>query len=189
MGFDPQGERLVVTDKPGNRILAFSVRRDGTPGMTPAISSSNGLTPFAFVFDEGGHLLVSEAGSGAVSTYKILANGAPQVISPSVANGQTATCWIAAAERNVFRANPGSKTNSAYALRIGSGEVGLRRAVAGVADNPLDSGITGDARFLYALAPRNGGVHTLRIKRNGSLTDLGVVAAGLSILAQGLAAR
>jgi len=189
VGFDPQGEKLVVTDKPGNRILVFSVTRDGTPSMTPAISPSNGLTPFAFVFDQRGHLLVSEAGGGAVTSYKILDSGTLQVISPSVANGQTATCWIVATGRNVFTANPGSKTISAYTLRIGSGKIALRNAAAGAANTPLDSGITGDGRFLYALDPGNGNVHIWKIKNDGSLTDRGEVTGGLAVFAQGLAVR
>jgi 6-phosphogluconolactonase len=95
VGFDPRGSMLVLTDIDENGILVYSVGRRGLPSVNPVTSMSNGLAPFGFIFDQRGNLLVSEAGSGAVSTYKILRNGELRMISPSVANGQAATCWIA----------------------------------------------------------------------------------------------
>jgi 6-phosphogluconolactonase len=135
-------------------------------------------------------LLVSEASSGAVSSYRILDGGTLEVISPSVANGQAATCWIVADDRgDVFATNPGSDTLSTYKVRIGNGKLTLRDATARAADKPLDAAISANGRFLYALAPGNGTVHVFRIERNGGLTDLGAVAGGLSMFAQGIAAR
>lgn len=190
MGFDPRAETLVVTDKAGNRILVYSVDRRGLPGMNPVISMSNGLVPFGFIFDRRGHLLVSEAGSGAVSSYKILRDGTLQIITPSLANGQAATCWIAANRRgNVFTANTGSQNISSYKLRAGNGKLTLFNATAGFGNRPIDMAIPVNGRFLYALDPANGGIDMFKIERNGSLTDLGTVDAGLSIFAQGIAAR
>lgn len=190
VGFDPRGETLVVTDKAGNRILVYSVDRRGLPAMNPVISMSNGLVPFGFIFDRRGHLLVSEAGSGAVSSYNILRNGTLQIITPSLANGQAATCWIAANRRgNVFTANTGSQNISSYKLRAGNGILTLLNATAGFGNRPIDMAIPTNGRFLYALDPANGGIDMFRIESDGSLTDLGTVNAGLSIFAQGIAAR
>ena len=190
VGFDPEGEMLVVTDRANNEILVYTVGRKGLPGMNPVVSPSNGLVPFGFIFDERGHLLVSEAGSGAVSSYKILHDGTLKAISPSVANGQAATCWIAGNKRgDVFTANTGSQTLSAYDVKVRKGELTLLNATAGVADRPIDLSITANGRFLYALDPGNGTVHIFRVKRDGSLNDLGAVDGGLSIFAQGIAAR
>ncbi|MGE5893911.1 MAG: lactonase family protein [bacterium] len=190
VGFDPQGGNLVVTDRGEHEILVFSLEKDGTPGAAPVTTPSSGLGPFGFIFDERGHLLVAEAGSGAVSSYSILPDGTLQVISPSVANGQAATCWISGNKRgDVFTSNTGSGTISAYKLTAGNGKLVLRDPTAGSANRPIDQAVTVNGRFLYASDPGNGTVHMFRIKRGGGLTDLGAIAAGLSIFANGIAAR
>ena len=190
VGFDPQGEVLVVTAKTNNAILVYAVGRNGLPGMHPVVSNSQGLTPFGFLFDARGHLLVAEAGSDAVSSYDLLPNGTLKVISPSVANGQTATCWIAGNRRgDVFTTNPGSQSLSAYTLTAGHGALSLRNATAGFGNRPIDLALSLNGRFLYALDPANGGIDMFQIEPDGSLTDLGSVNGGLSIFAQGIAAR
>jgi len=190
VGFDPQGNRLVVTDKSDNEILVYEVNQHGFLSMNPVTSMSNGLVPFGFIFDERGHLLVSEAGSGAVSTYNILSDGSLQVISPSVANGQAATCWIAGNLRgDVFTANTGSQTISAYKILAGKGNIALLDATAGFGDRPIDMAIAGNGRFLYALDPSAGGIDVFQIEADGSLINLGVADGGLAIYAQGVAAR
>jgi 6-phosphogluconolactonase len=190
VGFDPEGEMLVITDKTNNGIFVYSVGHGGLPVMNPVISPSNGLVPFGIIFDEWGHLLVAEAGSGAVSSYNILHNGTLKVISPSVANGQAATCWIRANERgNVFTANTGSQNIASYKLTARNGKLALRNATAGFGNRPIDLAITVNGEFLYALDPANGGIDMFQIEPNGSLTDLGTIAGELSIFAQGIAAR
>ncbi|HET6370033.1 MAG TPA: beta-propeller fold lactonase family protein [Nitrospiria bacterium] len=190
VGFDPQGETLVVTDKANNKILVFDVGRKGLPGIHPVASPSNGQVPFAFLFDRRGHLLVTEAASNAVSSYEILSNGFLRVISPSVANGQTATCWIAANERGeVFTTSPGTSAISAYRLFGRKGRIALIDGTAGIGIRPLDLAITGNGRFLYTLDPGNGTVQMFEIQRHGRLVDLGTVDGGFSIFAQGIAAR
>jgi len=190
VGFDRQGERLVVTDKTANEILVYSVGSNGLPAMNPVTSMSNGLVPFGFIFDNWGHLLIVEAGSNAVSSYNILHNGTLQVISPSVLNGQKAACWIVGNENGyVFTANPGTSSISAYKLNAGNGKLALLNGTAGGGNTPLDLAIPVNSRFLYASDPSNGAIDMFQIEHDGSLTDLGTVAGGLSIFAQGIAAR
>jgi 6-phosphogluconolactonase len=195
VGFDPQGNNLVVTDKGEDQILVFSLESDGTPSAGPVTTTSNGVAPFGFIFDKRGHLLVSEAGSGAASSYRIRPDGTLEVISTSVGNGGIATCWIAGNKRgDIFTSNTGSHTVSAYKLLAGNGRLRLREATAGVASRPIDMAITANGRFLYALDPDedpgNGTVHMFQIDRDGGLTDLGAIAGeGLSIFANGIAAR
>jgi 6-phosphogluconolactonase len=189
VGFDPRGNNLVVTDRGENEILVFPLDRHGLPAMAPVTSASSGIAPFGFIFDQQGHLLVSEAGSGAVSSYDIGDNGSLQIISSSVGNGQIATCWIA---RNfmgfVFSANTGSGTVSVY-KGISNGQLELLDATAGVGVTPLDIGVSVDDRFLYALDPVAETIDMFRIEANGRLTNLGTVADDLSIFAQGIAVR
>jgi len=188
VGFDPQGRRLVVTDRVDNRILVYSVDRNGVPGMHPASSVSSGIAPFGFIFDQRGHLLVVEAGSNAVSSYDILHDGILQVISPSVANGQIAACWIAGDQQgNVFTTNPGTATISAYKNKARKGTLVLLDGTANVGNPLLDLATTSNGRFLYALDPNNNAIDAFKIERDGNLTDLGAVGGGLPMFSQGIA--
>jgi 6-phosphogluconolactonase (cycloisomerase 2 family) len=190
VGFDPQGRTLVVTDRADSEILVYSVGDDGLPVASPVTSTSNGQTPFAFIFDRRGHLLVVEVGANAVSSYQISADATLQVISGSVPNGQRASCWIIGNERGqVFTANTGSGTLSAYRVTKQNGHVTLLEEAAGSGDKPIDLALTTNGRFLYALDPARGGLDAFQIAKDGRLTDLGAVAGDLSVFAQGIAAR
>lgn len=192
VGFDPEGEVLVVTegDPAGeNLIHVFPINRKGLPGFKPVTTQSVGVVPFGFAFDRRGHLLVSEAGSGAVTSYKILRNHRLRVISPSVENGQTATCWIAADGRGfVFTANTGSNNISAYKVHHRKGRLVLRDEAAGFGKAPIDMTTAGNGRFLYALNALDGTVGMFRIKADGSLVELDEPIEGLpQTSAQGIA--
>ncbi len=190
VGFDPRGKYLIVTDRQDNEILVYPLEMDGMPSATPVTTTSNGAGPFGFLFDQQGNLLVAEAGSGAVSSYRILDNGMLQVISPSVANGQVATCWIAGNGRFAFTANTGSGTLSGYELEMGKGAVELDAAAAGLGNLDIDTAISIDGRFLYTLNVGNGSIGMFRIDADGGLTDLGHAFEGdIAIFSQGLAAR
>ena len=191
VGFDPHSNNLVITDRGDNEILVFPMDRHGRLVEEPITTSSNGIAPFGFIFDKKGHLLVSEAGSGAVSSYDILYDGTLHLISPSIENGQRATCWIAGNRRGyVFTANTGSQTLSAYTLENpASSKLTLLDATAGFGNRPIDMGIDNTGRFLYALDPASGSIDMFVIESTGSLTSLGAVAGGFSIFAQGIAVR
>jgi 6-phosphogluconolactonase (cycloisomerase 2 family) len=120
-----------------------------------------------------------------------------------VANGQSATCWIAGNDQGyVFTANTGSQTISAYVLldgkdkyrkdkhnKRGNGELVLLDATAGFGNRPIDMNISVNGRFLYALDPAAEAIDMFEIESDGSLADLGTVAGGISIFAQGIAVR
>lgn len=200
VGFDPRGNNLIITDRGDNEILVYSLDRRGLPSMTPVTSMSNGFAPFGFIFGAQGQLMVSEAGSGAVSSYAIDRDDSLRVLSPSVANNQAATCWIAGNARGfVFTANTGSQTISAYSLQAwknnhqkanhGKGKLVLLDETAGFGNRPIDMDIADNGRYLYALDPGSETIDMFAIEADGSLTDLGTVSGGLSIFAQGIAVR
>lgn len=193
VGFNPRGDKLVVTqgDPNGaNQILVFDVDEDGLPGETPGVTPSSGVVPFGFIFDWRGHLIVSEAGSGAVSTYEILDDNSLSIISATVANGNAATCWIAGTWFGaVFTANTGSDNLSSYRVRLADGSATLREADAGSGDKPIDMAITTSGRFLYALNAGDGTVGAFRISPKGTLRDLGRTAGLPPQFAQGIAVR
>ncbi len=193
VGFDPRGRVLVVTqgDPAGtNAILVFAVDRNGLPGAAPVISPSEGVVPFGFIFDALGHLLVSEAGAGAVSSYKILRDNSLRTISSSVANGQAATCWIAGNRRGlVYTANTGSGTISAYKLKPVQGRLVLVDAEAGSGNFPIDLTTTLNGLFLYVLNAGDGTIGAFRIKPDGGLKGLGAIGELPFPYAQGIAGR
>jgi len=189
VGFAPQGQALVVTDKANSKILIFGLDRNGLPAETPVLSDSDGAAPFGFVFDRRAHLLVVEAAANAVSSYDILGDDTLQTISASVPNGQKAACWIASGGHHyVFTTNPGTSSISAY-LEKPDGSLSLRNGTAGSGNTPLDLATADNGRFLYAVDPANSGIDMYRIKADGSLANLGTVSADLSAFAQGIAAR
>ena len=190
VAFDPAGENLVVTDRADGELLVFAVDWRGRPAISPVTSPSSGAGPFAVIFDNRGDLLVAEAGSGAVSSYRILSSGTLEVISPSVANGQKATCWMAGNRRgDVFTANTGSQNLSAYAVAEKDGSVVLVDDTAAFANRPIDMAITANGQFLYALDPAEGAIHGWGIDAQGGLIDLGATpSAEIAIYAQGVAA-
>jgi 6-phosphogluconolactonase len=192
VGFDPQGDVLVVTDRSENQILVFSVDKHGLPSTLPVTSTSEGFGPFGFVFDQSsGALLVSEAGSGAVSSYKILSDNTLEVLDSSVPNSQSATCWIAKNSRGfVYTANTGSNTISAYDSGSGNGPLELLAQEAGTGNRPIDLITTGNGRFLYVLNANDGTIGMFHIRANGSLRDLGTIGIGEDAFpfAQGIAA-
>jgi 6-phosphogluconolactonase (cycloisomerase 2 family) len=193
IGFNPGGDALVVTqgDPNGeNAILVFPVDEEGLPAAAPVISPSVGVVPFGFVFDWLGHLMVAEAGSGAVSSYAILDDGTLQVIDGSVPNGNRATCWIARSLfGGVFTANTGSDNISSYKSNFYTGQLRLQEAEAGTGNKPIDMATTADGRFLYVLNAADGTVGGFRITRHGALKSMGTVAGLPHLFAQGIAVR
>lgn len=198
VSFSTYGDTLLVTEKGTNRLTSYRVREDG--GLSAAlVTASPGLTPFGFAFNRLNRLLVTEAVGGApglstVSSYRFNPSEPARstVASASVANGQSASCWIAITPsgRYAYASNTGSANVSSY--RVASdGRIELLSAVAGLTgagSAPADSAISPDGRRLYV---RNGRIFTIsafEIGDDGSLS----AASGIGSLpgnAVGLAAN
>jgi len=192
VGFSPHGDELIVTrgGADADALLVYAVDEEGLPDSTPTITPSVGLVPFGFIFDRLGHLLVSEAGSGAVSSYAIENDLTLRVINASVANGNIATCWIAGTWfGTVFTANTGSDDISSYRTRPPFGTLQVKEAAAGFGNKPIDMATTASGRYLYVLNAADGTVGAFRISFRGKLIDLGAVAGLPLTFAQGIAVR
>jgi len=194
--FSPDGNVLVVTDKNSNTIDTFAIGPNGRPD--PAQSHpSVGEEPFGFDFDSRGHLIVSEAFGGApdasaVSSYDVASSGALGVISPSVADHQTAACWIAISpdDRVVYTSNTGSGSISSYSLGH-DGSLRLLEQVAastGAGSAPADLTGSRNGRFLIVLLPGTSSVASYRVGGGGSL-ELVDQIGGVPGSATGLAAH
>jgi hypothetical protein len=113
----------------------YIVDANGLPSA-PIDNASSGMTPFGFSFNDNDFLVVSEAfggapGQGAASSYSSDPAGLLSVITGSLHNKQTASCWVVI-PNNGTRAivsNTGSGTISTYNID-GSGMLTLANAVA-----------------------------------------------------------
>lgn len=204
--FSPDGKFLLVTQKttnvvlsPRNAIDAFRVNGDGRASAKPRRDASHGVRPFSLAFRDDGELVVAESfnaapGRSALSSYRLSSEGALSVVSGSVRNRQTDTCWVVVTDngRRAFTANFGSGTISSYRYDAG-GRVHLnegRAAFLGALSQPVDLALSAQSRYLYLLLRGTGAVASFAVARNGDLRPLGVVTGGLPVAdgASGLAA-
>ncbi len=188
---------VYVTEKATNEIDVFAAGSDGS--LSPAVlQPSAGATPFGFAFDHRGHVIVTEAqgaaaGASTVSSYGIANSGSLQLISASVPNYQTASCWIAISENKQFFyvANTDSDDISEYLIAAdgtltlaGSGSA----ATVAPGSKPADLAFSSNGRFLYV---ENGGLGTISgwfVGSDGTLSTVGTVGT-LPLSVAGLAAR
>lgn len=197
IGFSHDGELLVVTEKGGNRINTYIINADGLPGP-PMDNPSNGMTPFGFAFNNANTLVVSEAFGGtpnasAASSYDTEGNGTLSVISGSVANSQTASCWVVTTNNGKFAfvSNTGSATISSYRINAEDGTLTLLNPTAadtGLDSAPIDMDLSVNSRLLFVLLGGSQSVASFRVWKNGMLTPVDTVG-GLPLGAQGIAAK
>jgi 6-phosphogluconolactonase len=198
--FTPQGYALVVVagggspqDLPGDfgRIHVFPLDPDGLPSAVPTTTLSAGNFPTSFTFDELGRLYISEVygqspdtrrempaiGVGAVSSYTMSPDGRLEVISTSVPNFQTASCWALRLGPYLYIVSSITATLTGYVIAP-DGTISLLDAngVSGVVPDPdaanpftpfpadmaLAQSRTG--RFLYSL---NTGASTISVFQIG----------------------
>ncbi len=204
--FSPDGSHLYVTHKttnvvvpPKNAIDVFRVKKDGSTSALPKREASFGLRPFSLAFRNNRQLLVVESFNAApalsaVSSYRVSSQGALKVISGSVRNRQTDSCWIVVTKNNryVYTANFGSGTISSYKLSR-TGKLRLldgKAAFLGIDSQPVDLDLAANSRFLYLLLRGTGGVAAFKVGDGGGLSRRGgVVTGGLPVAdgASGLA--
>jgi 6-phosphogluconolactonase len=196
IGFSSDGSLLVVTEKAGNRIDTYTIDDDGLPSA-PINNPSNGMTPFGFAFNNSGTLVVSEAfggapGASAASSYSAPDNGILSVVSGSVANSQTAACWVVIPNNGKFAfvSNTGSGTISSYRVGREVEWLALVDSIAGdtgMGSSPIDMTMSNNSRFLYVHAAGSQSVVSFRVK-HGELTMIDT-DGGLPLGAQGIAAK
>lgn len=203
--FSPDGHLLLVTEKttnvglsPRNAIDVFRVGPDGRASATPRRVASHGVRPFSLAFRNNSHVLVTESfnaapGKSAVSSYRVSSGGSLGVVSGSVANRQTDTCWVVITGdgKYAYTANFGSGTISSYRFSPG-GHVRLvhgKAAFLGAVSQPVDLDLTADSHYLYLLLRGTGAVAAFTVQQDGGLHPLGAATGGLPVAdgASGLA--
>jgi 6-phosphogluconolactonase len=197
IGFSHDGGLLVVTEKSGNRLNTYTIDDDGLPS-TPIENASNGTTPFGFAFNNADTLVVSEAFGGApnqsaASSYSASDDGVLSVISGSVPNSQTASCWVVIPTNGklAFVSNTASGTISSYRINSEDGSLTLLNGTAadtGMGSAPIDMTLSVNSRILFVLLGGTQSVASFRVRGDGSLTPADT-AGGLPMGAQGIAAK
>jgi 6-phosphogluconolactonase len=197
IGFSHDGAVLVVTEKAGNRLNTYVIDDDGLPSA-PINNASNGMTPFGFAFNNADTLVVSEAFGGApnqsaASSYSVADDGTPSLISGSVANSQTASCWVVIPNNGKFAfvSNTASGTISSYRISPENGSLTLANSTAAntaMGSAPIDMTLSVNSRYLYVILGGSQSVAAFRIENNGDLT-LVDTDGGLPLGAQGIAAK
>ncbi|HUN37285.1 MAG TPA: hypothetical protein VMU95_35245 [Trebonia sp.] len=185
VGFTPDGSHLVITTKNGgNTIDVFRVGELG-PSVTPTVTSLPGTVPFGFAFDSFGHLVVTEAGPDAVSTFRVGDDGALTELD-SVATGQAATCWITATGGTLYASNAGSGTESV--LRDDAAGTLTLQGAAPTDAGTVDATASADGRYLYVQAGGSGDVDAFRVGPGGTLTKTGSVTVPGAVGGEGIVA-
>lgn len=164
-------DKLVVSEKGTNLLSVFTVRDDGTL-TTPVENPSNGTTPFGSVCASG-ILYVAEAGPNALSSYDVLRNSRLSVISGSVKNGQSATCWVSITpEQNfAYTSNAGNGTISQYKINANNSLTLIETvpSTPGINGGPLDSALDDEGNHFYVLNGSQGSISVFKIQKNGHL--------------------
>ena len=173
IAFSPDGRHLLVTTKAnGSAIDVFAVRHNGRPSAGFVANASSTPVPFAITFDRRDRLVVAEAATSSLTTYRLREDGTVTPVA-SVANGQAALCWVVLDRGFAFGSNTGSGTVTTY-RRDGSGGFEVVSQTP-VDSGPIDLAASADGRFVYVEAGGVGAIDALRVHGDGSLTPVGTV--------------
>jgi len=197
IGFEPDGEVLLVTEKNTNKLDLFTLDDNGV-ARGPRVVPSAGKTPFGFAFGHRDQVFVSDAfggaaNAGAVSSY-VVDDDALETITAAAGDHQSAPCWVVVTGdgRFTYTTNTGSGTVSGYSIGF-NGSLQLlnkngQTATTGDGSTPIDAGLTNDSRFLFVLTPGTNNIQGFSVSPDGSLTPISQVS-GIPTSADGIAAR
>ena len=171
ISFNPAGTLLAVTEKGTNLIDSFAVN---SLGVAQPLNShaSQGVTPYGFAFTAQGRLVVSEAVTGSLSSYRVGPAGYWAVISSSVSDQQGAPCWVVITPNGAYAYTSNAHSNSISSYTLSSAaKLVLLQAVAATTDAaPTDLALAGQGHFLYVYNAGGDDIQGFQVHANGSLT-------------------
>lgn len=200
IAFSPDGTKLIVTERQTSKIDVFSVAADGSL-TNPVANVAQGIETFGASFAASGALLVSEAGSGDVSSYSINSDNTLSVITSKSPSSGAATCWVTPGGAYAYATSAITSSISGYELGA-AGELtplgiiltepGTQKAIfppVGVTAFPLDIEITPDNQFIYVVYSALGKVIGYQVGSDSKLTKVASVSpyGGTQIGVEGLA--
>ncbi|MEH7525465.1 beta-propeller fold lactonase family protein [Bacillus sp. JJ1503] len=179
--FTRDGSKILVSELTSNHLSVFHVNPHGTV-TEPIVNDSYGQGPLGAYFLSSGILLVTEAGSNALSSYSMNNTGTLHVISGSVPNGYKTACWVVTTRNEHFAYVTNTLSGTISTYRIGrNGALSVIRHITstppGTAPGlPMDVGVSKDGRHFYTLNGNQGTVSVFTIQDDGSLVRLQVAA-------------
>jgi 6-phosphogluconolactonase (cycloisomerase 2 family) len=185
VAFSRNGGQLLVTTKAnGNNIDVFKVASDGTLSASPVVNNEPNTVPFAITYDAAGNLVVAEAGTNALATFDLHANGKLTLLD-QVSTGQAATCWVAADNNHLYASNAGSANVTGY----GDATRGSLTLLGNTSTDPgtVDAVASPHGRYLYVQTGGNGIVDEFSVAKGG-LTEIGSVTVASAAGGEGIAA-
>jgi len=188
VAFSPDGSQLIVTTKAnavGNDIDVFGVGPDGRLSGSPVVNPEPGTVPFAVTFDQTGHLVVGEAGTSSLVTFRLHRSGTVTQFD-SVANGQPGLCWVAPAGGFFFTGNTASNSTSGYQSSA-NGQLTLL-GFTPTDPGTVDASASANGRFLYVQTGEKGIVDEFQVNATGSLTEIGTVTVAGAVGGEGIVA-
>lgn len=193
ISFAPSGRHLYITEKKTDRISIFTIDNTGAPGQI-TVTASVGDTPFGFDFARDNYMIVSNAhsnlaGASSATAYHGVENGVLANVNGAVANGQTASCWVATSKhgRYAYVTNTLSNNISSYYIDR-AGKLLLTNARTGTGDSPIDIGVSLNNYNVFVLSASEGSIRAYVRAPFGNLTYKGLIrgipdaASGLAIL-------
>lgn len=196
IGFGPNGQQLVVTDRPSDQIIVYPVQASGQVGAPTVNDADDGSVPFGFDFTPQGTLLVSEAQGAvtgsALSHFSVGTGGTLNTVVNSAPTTEKAACWVEVTPDGeiAYVTNTASGTVTGFQVQS---DGALRRvtengvtADLGDGSVPLDMTISGSVLYVHEKGDR--AITGFRINpQTGALTETDGAAAGLPASTAGLA--
>lgn len=169
------GDKLVVSEGVTNNLSVYEVNRDGSL-EGPIVNPSNGIGPFGSAYLNNNLLVVTEVTTNALSSYKVANNGILNVISGSVLNNQSATCWVSVTpnEDYAYTSNSGSGTITRYRINH-DGTLTVVESIPSTPNrtgSPIDSAIDRCGQNFYVLNGGEGSISVFEIEEDGHLVLL-----------------
>jgi 6-phosphogluconolactonase len=189
VAFSPSGNLLAVTEKATNLIDTYTVGDRGY-AHGPITTASNGSTPYGFAFAPSGRLVVSDAGPGALSSYRVTSTGVVHLVSGTVLDSQAAPCWVVVAEDGQYAYTSNAHSASISTYRVAhDGTLTLQASVgASTGTGPTDLAVTtSDGRYLLVYDSGAGEIDEFSLGSGGTLAEVASVY-GLASTAEGLVA-
>jgi 6-phosphogluconolactonase (cycloisomerase 2 family) len=201
IAFSPDGTKVIVTERQTSNIDVFSVAADGSL-TNGKVTASGGVEAFGARFAPSGALLVTLAGSGAVSSFAVNEDNSLTTLTAASPSSGAATCWVIPAGGFAFATSAitssvsGYKLNSAgdlSPLGIVETEASSQAAIfpaAGKTAFPLDIEATSDNQFVYVVYSVLGKINGYQVSADGkTLTKIASVSpyTGTQIGVEGLA--
>ncbi len=190
VSFSPNGDSLVVTEKGTSKIDVYGTNGGSVWG--PNVFNSAGAVPFGFAFSQRGALIVSEAATNSVSSYR-LHDGQLSTVTATAPTFQLAPCWVAVTDNGKYAYAADAHNGFITGYKVANdGSLSILNANGNTANPggvPLDLAFSNNSQYLYAL---NGGSHSLNafaVNGDGSLTTIVLTGISLPASAVSVAAR